>query len=360
MTMHERLIGSEKRAMKAANLVGKAVLVVAILALAAVLPCAATAAAVSFAGKTVTIYVPVAPGGGYDAYARLVSGHIGKHLPGQPTVIVKNMPGAGGVILDAYLVNAAPKDGSEFAILQDANLFQQLTTNEHLPFDARQFSYLGALEKFVPIVLAWHTTAFRTFDDTRKQQMSVGSDGVGSSTDYFPRILNAFFGTKYNVVRGYNGSAAITLAIERGELDGLASWCYDCMKAQKPDWVTEHKVRVLLQLALDGDPELDAEGVPKVIDMAQSAEEKQAVQLAFSGVSIARPFVAPPGVAPDVLATLRDAFEATAKDPDLLADAARAQYHIRFTPAARMAQIIASVYATDPAVVQKVRDLMSQ
>jgi tripartite-type tricarboxylate transporter receptor subunit TctC len=321
---------------------------------------AIAAAADTLAGKTVTIYVPVAPGGGYDSYARLVASHIGKYLPGQPTVIVKNMPGAGGVVLDAYLFTSAPKDGTAFAILQDANLFQQLTTNEQLPYDARKFGYLGALEKFVPIVLAWHTTTFHTIDDIKKQSMSVGSDGVGSSTDYFPRILNAFFGTRFNVVRGYNGSAAITLAIERGELDGLASWCYDCMKAQKPDWIAGNKVRVLLQLALEGDPELDTKGVPKVIDLAKTAEEKQAVALAFSGVSIARPFVAPPGLAPERLVMLQDAFEATAKDPGLVEDAAREQYHIRFTGAARMAQVVAAVYATDPAVVQKVRGLMSE
>src|SRR5215468_8085533 len=150
-------------------------------------------AAETLAGKTVTITVPVAPGGGYDTYARLVARHIRKHLPGQPTVIVKNMPGAGGIIAAGHLYTNAARDGTEFAVLQDANLFQQLTTNQQLPYDARKFGYLGALEKFVPIVLAWHTTAFRTFDDTKKHPMSVGSDGPGSSTDYFPRVLNAFF-----------------------------------------------------------------------------------------------------------------------------------------------------------------------
>jgi tripartite-type tricarboxylate transporter receptor subunit TctC len=331
-----------------------------ILAACISVPAPAPVRAESFAGKTVSIYVPVAPGGGYDTYARLVAGHIGKHLPGQPTVIVKNMPGAGGIVLDSYLVKSAPKDGTEFAILQDANLFEQLTTNQPLPYDARQFGYLGALEKFVPIVLAWHTTAFRTFEDTKQHAMSVGSDGAGSSTDYFPRILNAFFGTKFNVVRGYSGSAAITLAIERGELDGLASWCYDCMKSQKPDWLSDNKVLVLLQLALEGDPELDAKGVPKVIDLATTAEERQAVALAFSGVSIARPFVAPPGLAPERLAILQNALAVTANDPEFLADAARGQNHIRFTTADRMAKIIASVYATEPSVVQKVRSLMSE
>jgi tripartite-type tricarboxylate transporter receptor subunit TctC len=314
----------------------------------------------TFAGKTVTIYVPVAPGGGYDAYARLVARHIRKHLPGDPTVIVKNMPGAGGIILSNYISAVAAKDGTEFAILQDANLFEQLTTTQALPYDARTFGYLGALEKFVPIVLAWHTTRFQTFEDTKKDAMSVGSDGPGSSTDYFPRVLNAFFGTKFRIVRGYKGSADITLAIERGELDGLCSWCYDCMKAQKPNWIADNSARVLLQLALEGDPELDAKGVPKVADLAKTAEEKQLVQLAFSGVSVARPFVTPPGLAPERLATLRAAFEATATDPEFLEDAKRGQNNIRYTNAARMEEIIARAYATDPVIVQKVRALVSE
>ena len=331
----------------------------AFLALA-VLSAPSARAEENLAGKTVTIYVPVAPGGGYDTYARLVARHIRKHLPGQPTVIVKNMPGAGGIILAGHLYAQAAKDGTEFAVLQDANLFQQLTTTQQFPYDARKFGYLGALEKFVPIVLAWHTTPFRSFDDTRKMVMTVGSDGPGSSTDYFPRVLNAFFGTKFKVVRGYKGSADITLAIERGELDGLASWCYDCMKAQKPDWVAHDTARVLLQLALEGDAELDAKGVPKVVDLAKTAEEKQIVALAFSGVSVARPFVAPPGLPPERLAMLREALAATAHDPELLEDARRGGNNIRFTPAPRMAEIIAAAYATDPAVVGKVRGLMAE
>jgi tripartite-type tricarboxylate transporter receptor subunit TctC len=317
-------------------------------------------AAETLAGKTVSIYVPVAPGGGYDTYARLVARHIRKHLPGQPTVIVKNMPGAGGIILAGHLYTAAPKDGTEFGVLQDANLFQQLTTNQQLPYDARRFGYLGALEKFVPMVLTWHTSQFRTFGDTKTQSMTVGSDGPGSSTDYFPRVLNAFFGTKFKIVRGYKGSADITLAIERGEIDGLSSWCYDCLKAQKPDWVTSKSVRILLQLALEGDPELDALGIPKVIDLAKTAEEKQAVQLAFSGVSIARPFVAPPGLPPERLAMLRTAFEATARDPELLEEARAGKNNIRFTGATRMEEVILQTYATDPALVQKVRTLMTE
>jgi tripartite-type tricarboxylate transporter receptor subunit TctC len=317
-------------------------------------------AAESFAGKTVTVSVPVAPGGGYDTYARLVARHIGKHLPGQPTVIVKNVPGAGGIILARHLYEFAARDGTEIAILQDANLFQQLTTDQQLPYDARRFGYLGALEKFVPIVLTWHTTRFHTFDDLKANAMSVGSDGPGSSTDYFPRVLNAFFGTQLRVVRGYKGSADITLAIERGEIDGLSSWCYDCMRAQKPDWIASNKVRVLLQLALEGDPELDAKAIPKVIDLAKTERERQAVQLAFSGVSIARPFVAPPGLTPDRLATLRAALEATANDPLLLEEASKGRNNIRFTDASRMEEIVARVYATDPALVQTVRSLMAQ
>jgi tripartite-type tricarboxylate transporter receptor subunit TctC len=312
------------------------------------------------AGRPVAMHVGTTPGGGNDNVMRMVARHIGKYLPGKPTVIVKNMPGAGGITLSRHLSMLAAKDGTEIAMLQDANLFQQLTTTQQIPYDARSFGYLGALEKFVPMVLAWHTTRFHSFDDTRKDSMSVGSDGPGSSTDYFPRVLNAFFGTKFKVVRGYKGSADITLAIERGEIDGLSSWCYDCMKAQKPQWIAENRVRVLLQLALEGDPDLDAQGVPKVIDLAKSDEERQAVQLAFSGVSIARPMVAPPGLAPAQLATLRAALAETVKDPELLEEARKGRNNIRFTPAERMEKVVAQVYATNPALVEKVRNLMSQ
>ena len=333
-----------------------------LLVFVAMLPAVAHAQDVAefYRGRTVSLTAGFNPGGGADTYARLVARHIGQYLPGKPTVIVKNMPGAGGITLSRYLSTLAPKDGTEIAMLQDANLFQQLTTTQPIPYDARSFGYLGALEKFVPIVLTWHATRFHTFDDTRKDSMSVGSDGPGSSTDYFPRVLNAFFGTKFKVVRGYKGSADITLAIERGEIDGLSSWCYDCMKAQKPQWIAEKRVRVLLQLALEGDPELDAERVPKVIDLAKTEEERQAVQLAFSGVSIARPMVVPPGLAPAQLAALRAALAKAVVDPELLEEARKGRNYIRFTPAERMEEVVARVYATEPALVQKVRDLMSQ
>src|SRR5262249_54540265 len=216
----------------------------------------------------------------------------------------------------------------------------------------------GARYEIVQMVLAWRTKQFRSFEDTKTQSMTVGSDGPGSPSEYYPRVLNAFFGTKFKVVRGYKGSADITLAIERGELDGYSAWCYDCMKAQRPDWLANNKARVLLQLTPEGDADLDARGVPKVIDLARTTEEKQAVGFAFSGVSIARPFVAPPGLAPARLATLREAVEATVRDPEFLEDAKRGQNNIRFTTAPRMEEIIAHTYATDPPVVQKVRSLM--
>ena len=344
--------------MKVAKL-KRAMLAVA-LASGAMLHPSAVGAAESLAGKTVTIYVPVGPGGGYDTYARLVARHICDHLPGEPTVIVKNMPGAGGVILANYLYTTAAKDGTEFGVLEDANLLEQLTTNQRFQFDARKFGYLGALDKFVPIVLVWHTTPFQTFDDIRKQQMTVGSDGPGSAADYYPRVLNAFFGTKIKVIRGYKGSAGFTLAIERGELDGLAAWCYDCLKVQKPDWVANHSVRILLQLALEGDPELNAKKIPTVFDLAKTPELEQVVRLTFSGASVARPFVAPPGLAPERLAMIRKAFEETAKDPEFLEDARRGKSHIRFTSAAQMKQIIDHAYATDPALVEKVRSVLSE
>jgi tripartite-type tricarboxylate transporter receptor subunit TctC len=309
-------------------------------------------------GKTITIDVPTSAGGGYDFLARLVARYIPNYLPGQPASIVKNMPGAGGVLLATHLYASAPTDGTEFAILPDTSLFLPLIRNERLHYDARGFGYLGALAKFVPIIIEWKSAAPKTFDDALKVSMSVGSDGVGDATDYFPRVLNTVFGTKFNIVRGYGGSTAITLAMERGEVDGF-SWDFDSLKAQKPQWIAQHSARVLVQLSFEGNDELNVQGVPKIGDIARTVEQRQVAKLAFSGALIARPFVTPPNVDPKRLAELQTAFSAVARDPDFLADAQKAGFDIRFSLPQTMREIVSEVYATDPQLVGKVRTLMS-
>jgi tripartite-type tricarboxylate transporter receptor subunit TctC len=308
-------------------------------------------------GRTVTVLVPSTPGGGYDIYARMIARHIGRHLPGRPNVIVKNMPGAGGVVMASYLATVAPKDGTELGVFPDSILFMELTNGKKMQLDARRFGWLGAVDKFVPILLAWSTSPYKTFADTRAGNMSVGSISGGSWDDY-PKILNAVFGTKLRIVSGYPGSAQITLAIERGEIDGLAAWCWECLKAQKPDWVRDGKARVLLQMSLEGAPELDRQKVPTLADIATTEEQRAIIRLVFGGVTMARPFGTAPGVPAERLATLRKAMMAVVNDKELVAEAEKAGNPVIFTPPERIDKILTDAYATDPAVVTKVQALL--
>ncbi len=326
-------------------------------ALVALAVSAGIARADTLEGKTVSVLVPSTAGGGYDIYARLVARHIGRHLPGKPAVVVRNMPGAGGVVMASYLANVAPKDGTELAVFPDSILFMELTNGKKMQFDARRFGWLGAVDKFVPIVLAWHTTPFKSLQDIRNGSMSVVSISGGSWDDY-PKLMNGVFGTRFKIVSGYPGSQQITLAIERGEIDGLAAWCYECMKAQKPDWIREGKARVLLQMAMEGAPDLAGKGIPTLLDIATTEEQRQIVRLVFGGVSMARPFATTPGVAEPRLTTLRKAFVEAIADSELLAEAAKTGNPIIFTPPQRIERTLADAYATDPAVVAKVQGLL--
>jgi tripartite-type tricarboxylate transporter receptor subunit TctC len=313
------------------------------------------ASAEIFSGKTVTIFAAGTTGGGYDSYARLLARHIGKHLPGNPTVMVRDMPGGGGLNLANYLANVAPRDGTEFGIVQDSVPFVPLLSNAKARFDPKKLGWLGSLNQFVPIVLAWHTTSFHSFDDLKKTPMTVGATGAGSSSSGYPKALNGLFGTKLKVVDGYPGSAQVTLAIERGELEGYASWCWTCLKRQKPDWYKKNLVRVLLQLSLKGNAELTARGVPTVLDIAKTDAQKKLLPLIFGGTLMARPFVAPPNVAPERLAILRRAFKAAANDSNLLQDAKRAGNQVIYVSPDDMLQIIDRAYETDPALVKRAR-----
>jgi tripartite-type tricarboxylate transporter receptor subunit TctC len=292
-------------------------------------------AAEMFEGKTITILSAGTPGGGYDAYARLLARHLGRHLPGTPSVVVRNMPGAGGLALANRLYNIEPKDGTAIGIFQDSIAFAPLLGHAKLEFEPVRFGWLGSLDKFVPIVLAWHTKPFLSFDDIKKRPMSVGASGVGSSSWINPTFLNAFVGTKFNVVSGYPGSAQITLAIERGELDGYSAWCWKCLKAQKPDWYAGRKVRILLQLDFDGD-----------------------ASIVFGGLPMSRPFAAPPGLPPDRLAALRAGVKAAATDAAMVDDGRKTGNDVTYVSPDEITAAMDRAYSTRPELVQQLRDAL--
>jgi tripartite-type tricarboxylate transporter receptor subunit TctC len=309
----------------------------------------------SYKDRTVTIYSAGTAGGGYDFYARLLARHIGRHLPGNPAVVVKNMPGAGGLVLANHLQTRAARDGTEFAALEHGTAFTSLLTHARVDFDPARFGWLGSMEQFTPIAAVWHTVPIHSADDLLVRSMNVGTSGAGSTTSGYPHSLNAILGTKMKVIAGYPGSAEINLAIERGELDGVASWCWTCLKGQKPHWVAEKKLRVVMQLAPVGDPELTRMNIPTVFERAKTEEQRQMLNIVFGSVALSRPFTAPPGLPPERLALLRKGFEAAVKDPALIADATSKGFVVEFIAPDFVEGIIRKAFAADPTLIEKVR-----
>ncbi|HWG03952.1 MAG TPA: hypothetical protein VG271_02965, partial [Beijerinckiaceae bacterium] len=333
---------------------GRFLCVLLIVTAASVAPACADDA-VSFAGKTITIDVASTAGGGYDFGARAIARYLPKYLPGAPSVVVRNMPGAGGVVLANHLYNVAPKDGTEIGAFESDTAFTPTLNGQPVNFEPAKFGWLGSLDKFVPMVLAWHTKPFQRFDDLKTTKMSVGSTGPGSATSGYPYSLNAFLGTKFDVINGYPGSAEMTLALERGELDGYVGWCWDCLKHEKPQWLTDHSVRVLLQLSFDGDPELTAMGVPTMRDVAKTDEQIKMMQIVLASASFGRPYAAPPRLPAPVLAAWQKAFEGAAHDSQLAADMQAAKSQVRFAGPDGIVKLLVDAASLDAATLDKLR-----
>jgi tripartite-type tricarboxylate transporter receptor subunit TctC len=328
-------------------------------ALLAPTPAPAETAAEFYHGKTVTIYVGFGAGGGYDAYAQLLAPHIRRHIPGEPTVIVKHMPGAGSLALMNYLWSVAPRDGTAFGIPASSAAFAPLIGSEQektaARFDAAKLGWLGSLEKFTPIGMAWHTTGFKTLADVKQRPMRFGSSGAASGGELFAQILNDMLGTKLHSIRGYRGSNDITLAIERGEIDGFVGWCWTCMKADKPQYLRDKLVNVFVQFGRD--PEASALGIPSALDLVTDPRDRQAVALILANLEMSRPFVAPPDAPADRIKTLRDAFDSTAKDPAFLATAAKAGREISVIGAREIDALLAESYALPKDIIQRAAEV---
>ncbi len=310
-------------------------------------------------GKTVSIYVGFGPGGGYDAYAQLLSQHIRRHIPGEPTVIVKHMPGAGSLTLMNYLWSVAPPDGLAFGIPASSAAFAPLIGSPQekaaAKFDAAKLTWLGSLEKFTPIGLAWHTTGITSIADVKQRPLRFGSSGAASGGELYAQLLNDMLGTKLVGIRGYRGSNDITLAIERGELDGFVGWCWTCMKADKPQYLNDKLVNVFVQFGHD--PDADAKGVPSALDLVTDPQDRQVMRLILANLELSRPFVAPPGMPADRTAALRKAFLATATDPAFLAAATRAKREITVFTADEIDALLKESYALPAEIIRRAAEI---
>src|SRR5262245_4859603 len=317
--------------------------------LGATLPAAAQTVQDFFAGRQITVIVGSGAGGGYDLQARLMARHLGKHIPGNPTFIVQNMPGAGSLAAANHIYNSAPADGSVIALLQRGMLLLKLINPTGVRFEIDKLNWIGSLNSEVGVVLSWHDTPHKTAKDLFDKELIVGGI-VGVDPETTPKLLNALIGTKFKIVLGYNTTAQIALAVERGEVQGFGDWSWSSVKAVRPDWLRDKKINVLMQAALHKEPELP--DVPFALDFVKNPADRKVMELNFTQKTAARPVVAPPGVPADRVAALRAAFAALARDQDFLADAERSKLEIAPLPAEALDKVIALIVNTPPDIAE--------
>ncbi len=326
--------------------------------------CAAIAASQSLAqsddvtqfytGRQISLIVGANAGGGYDAQGRLMARHLGRFLPGSPVSIVQNMPGAGSLQAANHLYNVAPKDGSVIALLQRGVLSSRFTNPGGARFDLAKFNWLGNLSSEAGVVLAWHASPFHSIQDVMKQEMVVGGTGATIDTETTPRILNALIGTKFKVITGYRGTPDTTLAMERGELQGMGDWSWSNVKTRRPDYLRDNKVRVLLQVGVDRIPDLP--NVPMASDLVRNEDDRKVMDLFLAQKAAARPVAAPPDIPADRVKALRDAFARMIVDDAFNKDAASQKLDIEPTTASEIDKVIQLFATTPDSVGQRLKD----
>ena len=331
----------------------RAVVAIAMLALTALGAAAADPVADFYRGRTVTMVIGYSVAGGYDTYARVVARHLGRHIPGNPTVLPQNMEGAGSLRAANYLYNAAAKDGSVIGMFSRGMAMEPLIGTSHTQFDSRKFTWLGSGTNEVSTCVTWRDSAVKTWADALTTPFTVGGEGSASDPDIFATVVHNVFGVKLRLVSGYPGSAEVALAIERREVDGRCGWSYSSLKQQRPEWIANKQVNILVQLALTKSPELP--DVPLVTDFATTDRQRQILRLVFSRQAMARPFAAPPGVPADRADALRAAFDATMADPDFIAEAKQRGLEVNPVTGAAIDALLDELYQTPPDIVAEAR-----
>ena len=303
-----------------------------------------------YAGKQITLIAGAATGGGYDLLARLVARHLGQHLPGNPTVVVQNMPAANSLAATNHLANIAARDGTIIGLIQRGMLLARVINPSGVQFDLSKLRWIGNLNSETAVTLAWNSAPHVTAKDLFDKELVVGGQ-TGVDPEITPRLYNALLGTKFKIINGYNGTNEIGLAMERGEVQGVGDWSWSSLKVQKPDWLRDKKVRVLLQGALQKDPELP--DLPNALDFVKDPTARQALELYFTQKTVARPMITPPDVPADRLALLRKAFMALGQDKDFLEDAARSKVDIGLLSGEDVEKVVALIGGAKAEAVER-------
>jgi len=326
----------------------------ALVPIVALLGAASAASAQSadtfYAGKRIKMIAGAPVGGGYDLYSRLLARHIGRHIPGEPSVFVVNMPGAASVNAASYLANAAPQDGTELLMVVQTIPMAQLTRGIGARFDLARFHWLGSMSDDANVFISWHTTGVRSLKDVQEREFVVGATNQTAIGGMYPAIMNKFMGTRFKIVLGYKSGESIDLAMERREIDGRAGASWSALKAVRAHRLRDNEINVFLQIGLRKEPDLS--DVPLLVELARDETERKVLQFYSSLTAVARAVAVGPGVPPERVAVLRRAFMATLTDPALLAQAAKQSIDIRPVAGEQLQRVVTDMVETDPAILR--------
>jgi tripartite-type tricarboxylate transporter receptor subunit TctC len=311
-----------------------------------------------FRGKTVTMLIGYTSGGGYDLYARVLSKHMGRHIPGSPSIVPQNMPGAGSLRLANFLYNAAAKDGLTLGMIGRGMAMEPLIGASQPQYDPRRFTWLGSGSDQVSLCATWQSSRVKSWSDMLATPFTVGGEGSGSDPDMFATMIRNLFGVKVRLVSGYPGGNEINLAMERGEVDGRCGWSWSSIKITKPDWVSGKKINLLLQMALRKSAELP--DVPLIMDLARDERERQILRLILARQQMGWPFLAPPDVPSERAQALRQAFEATMRDPEFLAEARQRLLDVNPMSGAEIDKLVGELYQTPPDVIAATKAVIAE
>ena len=326
--------------------------IVALAYIAATSPAAADAVADFYKGKVVTIVIGYAAGG-FDLYARLLGRFLGSHIPGHPTIIAQNKPGAGSRAAANWLYNVAPRDGSVIATLSQTTPTDQALGQADIAFDARRFGWIGNMVVVNNILFVNASTGVTSLADATRKPLAIGATGASSPSILYPQVSNNLLGTKFKIVTGYPGSGDVDLAMERHEVDGHGSISWASLKTERPDWVTRHVINILFQVGLRR--EADLADVPLWLELAQNDEQRRVLEMLSGFIAVGRPFLTAPGVPPDPLRALRQAFNETMQDPAFLEAARQAHMVLNPLSGAELQQIVSRIIDQPQSVIATIK-----
>ena len=316
------------------------------------LPAAAQTPEQFYKGKQIELAIGYPPAGSNDFYARLLARHLGKHIPGNPSIVPQNRPGAGSFLTLAYVYGVAPKDGSVIGIAAPTAPLDEKLGTQGVRFKTTELNWIGRIDSLINIVFTWHTSPVKTAADAFNTVAKLSGTGVGSTVSIYPTVMNQVLGTKFKLIMGYKGSNDAQLAVERGEVEGHStSWT--AVKVAHPDWRPEKKINIIVQFSLKKHPEMP--DVPTVVELARNDDERQVLSAVVNAAEIGTSFFTAPNVPKDRVDTLRRAFDAAMRDPEFLAEAAKTQLTVSALPGEDVQKLVADVAAISPEILEKVR-----